>query len=197
MARVDTVNGPVESSHLGRTLVDEHVFVLGTELRQNYGDWDHAAHVDDAVAKLDELKALGIDTILDPTVIGLGRYLPHIQRVAARTTLDIVVATGLYTYNELPFQFHYAGPGLLFDVAEPLTAMFVRDLTEGIADTGVRAAFLKCAIEHQGLTPGSSGRCARWGRPPSRPAHRSRSTRTRSRAPAWSLSGCCARRAST
>src|SRR5699024_8471865 len=26
--------------------------------------------------------------------------------------------------------------------------------TKGIADTGVRAAFLKCAIEEQGLTPG-------------------------------------------
>ncbi|WP_043630338.1 phosphotriesterase family protein, partial [Nonomuraea candida] len=31
---------------------------------------------------------------------------------------------------------------------------FVRDLTAGIADTGVKAAFLKCAIEAKGLTPG-------------------------------------------
>lgn len=65
-----------------------------------------------------------------------------------------MVATGLYTYNEIPFQFHYTGPGLLFDVSEPLVDLFVKDLTEGIADTGVRAAFLKCAIEEQGLTPG-------------------------------------------
>ena len=31
---------------------------------------------------------------------------------------------------------------------------FSRDLTAGIADTGVRAAFLKCAVEAKGLTPG-------------------------------------------
>lgn len=46
------------------------------------------------------------------------------------------------------------GPGLLFDIPEPLTELFVKDLTEGIADTGVRAAFLKCVIEEQGLTAG-------------------------------------------
>jgi phosphotriesterase-related protein len=32
--------------------------------------------------------------------------------------------------------------------------MFVGDIENGIAGTGVRAAFLKCAIDHQGLTPG-------------------------------------------
>jgi phosphotriesterase-related protein len=32
--------------------------------------------------------------------------------------------------------------------------MFVGDITEGIAGTGVKAAFLKCAIDHNGLTAG-------------------------------------------
>jgi phosphotriesterase-related protein len=32
--------------------------------------------------------------------------------------------------------------------------MFVRDIEHGIADTGVRAGLLKCAVDHQGLTPG-------------------------------------------
>ena len=32
--------------------------------------------------------------------------------------------------------------------------MFVKDITEGIADTGVKAAILKCATEDAGLTPG-------------------------------------------
>jgi phosphotriesterase-related protein len=35
-----------------------------------------------------------------------------------------------------------------------MTDLFVADITEEIADTGVRAAFLKCAIEEEGLTPG-------------------------------------------
>jgi len=154
MTEIPTATGTVDSAELGRVLVHEHVFVLGEEFRQNYADWDEDARVDDAVSQLDELKSLGIDTILDPTVLGLGRYLPRIQKIAARTDLRIIVATGIYTYNDVPFQFHYTGSGLLFDRPEPMVEMFVKDLTEGIADTGVRAGFLKCAIEEPGLTPG-------------------------------------------
>lgn len=155
MTSVPTVTGSIDSADLGRVLAHEHLFVLGEEYRQNYqDDWDEDAKVAEAVAELGQLPALGIDTILDPTVLGLGRYLPRVQRVAEQVDVNIVVATGLYTYNEIPFQFHYTGPGLLFDVPEPLTELFLKDLSEGIADTGVRAGFLKCAIEEQGLTPG-------------------------------------------
>lgn len=155
MTSIPTVTGTVESAELGRVLVHEHVFVVNEEYRQNFqGDWDEEGKIADAVRDLNELKGFGIDTILDPTVLGLGRYIPRIQKIAAQTDLNIVVATGVYTYNEIPFQFHYSGPGLLFDVPEPMTELFVKDLTEGIADTGVRAGFLKCAIEEQGMTPG-------------------------------------------
>lgn len=155
MATVHTATGPIDSADLGNVLVHEHVFIVGEEFRQNYqDDWDEDDKVAEAVRDLTELKELGIDTILDPTVLGLGRYIPRIQRIAEQIDLNIVVATGLYTYNDIPFQFHYAGPGLLFDVPEPLVTLFTKDLTEGIADTGARAAFLKCAIESQGLTPG-------------------------------------------
>lgn len=154
MTTVQTVKGPIDSSELGRTLVHEHVFVLGEEFRLNYEDWDEDQKVADAIRDLNDLKAAGIDTIFDPTVLGLGRYIPRIQKVAAQTDLNIVVATGLYTYNDLPHQFEHRGPGLLFDMPEPLVEMFVKDITEGIADTGVKAAFLKCVIEEPGLTPG-------------------------------------------
>ena len=117
MVAVPTVTGSVDSADLGRVLAHEHIFVVGEEYRQNYqSDWDEETKVAEAVADLGELPGLGIDTILDPTVIGLGRYLPRVQRVAEQVDLNIVVATGVYTYNEIPFQFHHTGPGLLFDV---------------------------------------------------------------------------------
>ncbi|MGI8816720.1 MAG: hypothetical protein ACR2G2_15955 [Pseudonocardia sp.] len=34
-----------------------------------------------------------------------------------------------------------------------MTEMFVRDLTEGIGGTDIKAAFLKCAVEDKGYTP--------------------------------------------
>jgi phosphotriesterase-related protein len=158
MSTVETVRGPVDTSALGQVLMHEHVFVLGTEIRQNFPDfpnhWDEEARVADAVTKLTECKKRGIDTIVDPTVIGLGRYIPRIQRVNEQVDINIVPATGIYTYNEVPFQFHYVGPGLLMEAPEPMVELFVKDIREGIADTGIKAAFLKCAIEAQGLTPG-------------------------------------------
>jgi len=83
-------------------------------------------------------------------VIGLGRCIPRIQRVNAETDINIVAATGLYTYNEVPFYFHYRGPGTPLDGEEPMVDMFVHDITEGIADTGVKAAILKCTTDELG-----------------------------------------------
>ena len=158
MPTVETVRGPVDTAELGRTLMHEHVFVLSTEHVQNYGEhgwWDEEERVADAVAKLGALRALGIDTIVDPTVWGLGRYLPRVQRVAEQVDLNIVVATGLYTYDEVPHQYEHRGPGLLLDSPrDPMIDDFTRDVRDGIAGTGVKAAFLKCVVEAKGLTPG-------------------------------------------
>lgn len=157
MPVVETVKGPVEVDALGPTLMHEHVFVLSTEHAQNYGDgdwWDEDVRVADAVAKLNAAHGKGIRTIVDPTVWGLGRYIPRIQRIAAQVEMHIVVATGLYAYEELPHQYAYRGPGLLLDIPEPMVTDFTRDITEGIGTTGVKAAFLKCCVEAPGLTLG-------------------------------------------
>jgi phosphotriesterase-related protein len=155
MTQVETVRGPVDVDRLGTTFMHEHVFVLNEEIRQNYpSDWDEDERVTRAAAKLNELKQRGCDTIVDPTVIGLGRDIRRIQRVAARTDINIIVATGLYTYGDLPFYFRFRGMDSASAATDPMTALFVADINKGIADTGVKAAFLKCAIEEQGLTAG-------------------------------------------
>ena len=161
MPTVETVRGPVDTADLGRTYMHEHVFVLSPDVQQNYPDeWgDEGARVDDAVAKLSALASVGVRTIVDPTVIGLGRYIPRIQAVAERVPdLNIVVATGCYTYHDVPFFFHHRTPDVRAllgrDEPEVMVPMFVGDITEGIAGTGVRAGMLKCAIDEPGLTPG-------------------------------------------
>jgi phosphotriesterase-related protein len=154
MVDVATVRGQIDSAELGTTLMHEHVFVLTADVQQNYPqEWDEQAKVADAVARLTELKAIGVDTIVDPTVVGLGRYIPRIQRINEQVDINIVVATGVYTYHDVPFYFHFRGPALNPDLPDPMVDMFVGDITEGIAGTGVRAAFLKCAIDEPGLTP--------------------------------------------
>ena len=152
MTSVPTVLGNVDVAELGRTYMHEHVFVLTPDVQQNYPDeWDEGVRVADAVEKLTALAAQGVRTIVDPTVVGLGRYLPRIRRVNELVPqLQIVAATGVYTYEDVPFFFHHRGPAVLQD--EPMVELFVRDLTEGNA--GVVAGMLKCAIDAQGLHPG-------------------------------------------
>ena len=161
MAEVQTVRGPVDSAALGRTYMHEHVFVLTADVQQNYPEeWgDEEARITDAAAKLGALAAQGVRTIVDPTVVGLGRYLPRIVRVAERVPeLNIVVATGCYTYDSVPFFFHHRGPALNaalgMDVPDPMVDLFVGDIVDGITGTGVRAGMLKCAIDAEGMTPG-------------------------------------------
>ena len=157
MAVVETVRGPVDLGNLGQTLMHEHVFVLSTEHVQNYGSdwWDEEAMVARAIGKLNAVYAKGIHTIVDPTVWGLGRYIPRIQRIAAETPVNIIVAAGLYAFEELPHQYEYRGPGLPLDIPEPMVTDFARDITEGIAGTGVKAAFLKCCVATAELPPGA------------------------------------------
>ena len=156
MAQVNTVKGPIDSNQLGSTLMHEHVFVLSPEIMANYGSqwWDEELRVKDAVEKLNALKAKGVDTIVDLTVIGLGRYIPRVKQVAEQTDLNIVAATGVYTYNDVPMYFNFRGPGTLLEGPEVMVDMFVRDIEEGIEDTGVKAAILKCATDEPGVTPG-------------------------------------------
>lgn len=154
---VATVRGEVSAGELGTTLMHEHVFVVSPENLASYGTgawWDEEERVADARAKLRALAAAGIDTIVDPTVWGLGRDIPLIERVAAGIDLNIIVATGVYSYHDLPFPYANRGPGTLLGGDEPMVADFTRDLTAGIADTGVRAAFLKFAIEYPDVSDG-------------------------------------------
>jgi phosphotriesterase-related protein len=150
VATVETVRGPVEAERLGRTLPHEHIFILGQETLANFNHrwgeawWDEERGVAGAVAKLQRVRAAGIETLVDPTAVGLGRDIRRIQRVNEHVDLNIVVCTGVYAFMELP-QF------LRYRTLEALAELFVHELTEGIDDTGVKAAFIKCAVEEHGL----------------------------------------------
>lgn len=152
---VQTFTGPRGADDLGVTLIHEHVFVGHTELDLNFPhpEWDEAAAVDTAVAGLDRLWEVGVRTVVDLTVLGLGRDVARVAKVAARSRVALVASTGYYTADVLPPYFHTHGPGLLVGGPDPLVEMFVGDIENGIAGTGVRAGMLKVVTDRLGLTP--------------------------------------------
>jgi phosphotriesterase-related protein len=153
---LNTARGAIDTTDLGVTLMHEHVFIMSPDITANYPEvWgDEAKREADAIARLNELKSNGVDSIVDLTVIGMGRYIPRIARIAEATDINIVVATGVYTYNDVPMFFHFTGPGGVLGDVEPMVDMFTRDIETGIADTGIKAAILKCATDEPGVTPG-------------------------------------------
>ncbi|MGJ9412725.1 phosphotriesterase [Aeromicrobium sp. CF4.19] len=152
---VQTFSGPVPAHDLGTTLVHEHIFVTHPELDLNlpHPEWDREHALRTAVDGLERLYELGVRTVVDLTVLGLGRDVARVAEVARHVRVNLVASTGYYTSNTLPHYFGTHGPGRLVDGPDPLTELFLSDIEDGIADTGVRAGMLKVVTDREGMTP--------------------------------------------
>lgn len=150
MMLVETVRGPITSDRLGRTLMHEHIFVLDPAMLRSYGEawgpsyWDEEREIARAVEQLERLRAAGFSSLVDPTVPGVGRNVPLVQRVNEQVDVNILVATGHFSLAELPMF-------LRMRSAEQIAQLFIRDVREGVDGTEVKAALLKFAVEELGL----------------------------------------------
>ena len=161
--KAQTVLGPVPAEELGITLPHEHLLI---DFRFMYREPDGAAargrglepvtlqnHYEalyDWTRNLDNLQLLdestaveeallyrreGGRTIVDPTNVGLGRDPLALQRIARATGLHVVMGAGYYVGPAHP-------PDMDQRSEESLTGEIVRDLTEGVGETGVRAGLI-------------------------------------------------------
>jgi phosphotriesterase-related protein len=153
MAKVSTIAGELDLNKLGVTYMHEHVFVLTPELQASwpgFGGWDEDTEVHRARDDLRRLKEeYGCDTIVDPTVGGIGRSIGPMAKAVEGTGLNVIVATGYYTFNELPLAVHrHPMPKRI----EMLQELFLRDINEGIEGTSIKAGILKFATDVPGVT---------------------------------------------
>jgi phosphotriesterase-related protein len=148
MALVQTVSGSLDAARLGFTLIHEHLRVRSEAVAEQWPHlYDATAERDQAIAQVREAQQAGVATIADPTVMGAGRDVRLMQAVVAATGIQLIAATGLYTYDEIPSYFANRPIDALADA-------FVHDIEQGIQGTSVRAAFLKCATDEPGMTRG-------------------------------------------
>jgi phosphotriesterase-related protein len=157
MATVETVTGPVDAEQLGTTLVHEHL-IYRDEAVATW--WPHVGSVvpvdppracgpdelfDVAVENARAVADRGGNTICEPTGMFGGRDVEFSRRVSEATGVQVVPCTGIYTYDYLPMFF-------VTRDADTMADLFVHDIEQGIQDTGVKAAFLKCAADEPGVT---------------------------------------------
>jgi phosphotriesterase-related protein len=148
MQTVNTVTGPVSTAELGKTLMHEHIFTPYMELRVQY-PWDEDCIVAAAVEKMNDLHSRGFQTVVDMTVFGLGRNIPWVRRVAEESGMQIIAAAGLYVFFEMPDFFKL---GQVFISPTFIADFIAKEVEDGIADTGVRPAVLKCSSDRHGIT---------------------------------------------
>ena len=145
---VETMTGRISTADLGFTLMHEHIIVQSEGVSHSFPSiWDEQASLDEALSALTALKARGVDTIVDPTVLGISRDVPLLLPVVKKAGIQVVAATGLYTFNELPGYFQSRS-------VDEMADLFVADIRDGIQGTDVKAAILKCVTDELGVTPG-------------------------------------------
>jgi phosphotriesterase-related protein len=147
LATVETVNGPVALDELGLTLIHEHFRTTDEATRFQFPHlYDEGAEWEAAIADANAIKSHGVGTVVEPSAMFLHRDARFSKRVADESGLNVVLATGIYTYDHLPQPF-------MTRTEDELAAIFVHDIEQGIQGTDVKAAFIKCAADEPGVTP--------------------------------------------
>lgn len=146
-ARIRTVLGDIAPEQLGICMVHEHLIVDAWALWQvpNY-----SLIVDDVDLVTEEVQAYsdaGGVSIVDVTNIGLGRNPLALKRISEATGVQIVMGTGWYRERAYPAYIQEKS-------ADELAAILVREIEDGVADTGIRAGIIgEIGTERGHITP--------------------------------------------
>ncbi|MBB4264025.1 phosphotriesterase [Bradyrhizobium sp. CIR3A] len=145
---VQTVTGPISVESLGRTLMHEHLFIAFP------GAWFdplatfcRAGLVEESVRRLIQLRREhNVRTFVDPCPIELGRDVTLMKEVSEKSGMQIICTTGFY-YEEKGLPFYWRRR-----TVEEIAELYIREITHGIGETGVKAGALKVATSAPVIT---------------------------------------------
>ena len=163
--KAQTVLGVVDGGNLGITLPHEHLFIdLGCyalepkdpEEREMARQkislenlWYHRQNIfcgpdnmvlddeDMAIREATYFKKLGGKTLIDVTPIGVGRTPERLVRVAKATGLHLIMGTAYYVAISFA-----PSMGIESRTEKDIADEFIRDITVGVGDTGIKAGII-------------------------------------------------------
>lgn len=149
MAKVNTVLGSVSADELGVTLMHEHlVFAyLGWDCDALAPPYDREAAATACVEALKEAKDYGLKTLVDATAADMGRDVELQKMVSDRLGINVVCATGFYT-EKFGKAGYFKFRSQMYDITTELCETLVKEITQGIGNTGVKAGVIKVATGH-------------------------------------------------
>jgi phosphotriesterase-related protein len=146
MKFINSVTGQIGIDQLGKTLIHEHLRTRAEAVAVQFPHlYDAEEEYRLAMEQVSGVRERGIKTIFDPSVMGLDRDVRFMKRVSEDSGVQIIAATGIFTFHYLPTRFMANDIGFMVD-------QFVRDIEIGIQNSDIKAGFLKCATDVQGLT---------------------------------------------
>jgi len=145
---LETVTGPLKGSEVEWGLEHEHLFVDFDGAKDpTYQDVDWADVTGACVNSVSELLGQGVNLFVEYTPAGVGRNVRLTRDVSRQTGMNIVCASGIYRASfGIPPEFRDMD-------ADELAEHFVRELTLGVEGTGIRAGFIKIAVDDDGPKP--------------------------------------------
>jgi len=160
---IRTVRGDVPSRPWGWTNTHGHLQAL---LSNEFEEWEFYEYYandeatwkfEDTFPEFQEFAAAGGFAFVDTTPIGMGRD-PHLLRLASETTgVHVVAATGIYHEPLIPRQICEMSD-------EQICQHFIKEITEGIGGTDIRAGIIKVATYKGPMTDTEKAifRAAAW-----------------------------------
>ena len=164
---IQTVTGTCRPADLGLTLMHEHLIIgwPGWESDTAAPRFDRREAKRLCVDRMLELKSLGVSALVDPCPIDLGRDVEFAAEVAQASGVHIVCATGLYK-EESGAAPYFKFRGAFADSASEMSEIFVKEVTEGIGTTGIKAGVIKVATGPHQITAVRAHRHHRRGARP-------------------------------
>jgi len=135
--RVRTVLGDVDPADLGWVLPHEHTAIALWHIPNRWDYWELRRDEPVIVEELAAFRAAGGGTVVDLTLDGVGRDPSWLAGLARATGLQVVMGSGWYRGA------HYPAEALIDRRSvDALADQIVRDATEGVAGTGIRAGII-------------------------------------------------------
>jgi phosphotriesterase-related protein len=150
---LQTVTGSISPAELGRTLMHEHLLIgyPGSEADTVNPGPGREERVKRCVDRIAEMQALGFESMLDPCPSDLGRDVELMAKVAQQTGFQIVCATGFYKQSEGGYAYWHTRQNF-GSIVDAMAEIMIREITEGIGDTGIRAGIIKVATGPDQMT---------------------------------------------
>jgi phosphotriesterase-related protein len=152
--KVNTVLGLVPAENLGITLPHEHFAFAypGWYADDTMAPYDYEAVLKTDLEVIKAAQKYKIATIIDATPNDTGGRNPKLYKeLAEKTGMNIICSTGLYTEHEgAPPYFKTRQMWYGTDISKMISELFIREITQGIGKTGVKAGVIKCGTSGGG-----------------------------------------------